>query len=135
MRPLLAGKLDAQGNWPKPGPTPQFSDIEIVALSLTAEYMSIDSERNLYLRLESLGSNTIRGLPERSRCNRRRRSLFALIEECRQAMSERLCEGENCFAVDSKPLEVVQFARGKRAKVCQENADALPAFGYCASKK
>ena len=36
------------GNIPRRGPIPKFSDIEVVALSLTAEAESIDSERWLF---------------------------------------------------------------------------------------
>ena len=31
------------GNIPRPGVVPRFSDLEVVALSLTAEHLSIDS--------------------------------------------------------------------------------------------
>ena len=39
------------GNIPRPGVVPRFSDLEVVALSLTAEHLSIDSENNLFDRL------------------------------------------------------------------------------------
>ena len=40
------------GNIPRPGVVPRFSDLEVVALSLTAEHLSIDSENNLFDRLK-----------------------------------------------------------------------------------
>ena len=36
------------GNVPRRGPVPKFSDLEVVALSLTAETESIDSEKWLF---------------------------------------------------------------------------------------
>jgi len=36
------------GNVPRRGPIPKFSDLEVVALSLTAEAESIDSEKWLF---------------------------------------------------------------------------------------
>lgn len=36
--------VNEQGNIPRRGPIPKFSDLEVVALSLTAEAESIDSE-------------------------------------------------------------------------------------------
>ena len=39
-------------NIPRPGVVPRFSDLEVVALSLTAEHLSIDSENNLFDRLK-----------------------------------------------------------------------------------
>ncbi len=36
--------FNQDGNINRPGATPQFSDIEVISLVLTAEYMSLDSE-------------------------------------------------------------------------------------------
>ena len=70
----------------RPGPTPKMSDIEVVALSLTAEYMSIDSENALF---EKLKHCNIDHLIERSQFNKRRRKLFMLTEEIRKKLSEK----------------------------------------------
>ena len=40
------------GNLPRPGVVPKFSDLEVIALNLTAENMSIDSENYLFALLE-----------------------------------------------------------------------------------
>jgi hypothetical protein len=40
--------VNEQGNIPRRGPVPKFSDLEIVALSLAAEAESIDSEKWLF---------------------------------------------------------------------------------------
>ena len=40
--------VNEQGNIPRRGPVPRFSDLEIVALSLAAEAESIDSEKWLF---------------------------------------------------------------------------------------
>ena len=40
--------VNKQGNIPRRGPMPKFSDLEVVALSLTAESESIDSEKWLF---------------------------------------------------------------------------------------
>ena len=40
--------VNEQGNIPRRGPMPKFSDLEVVALSLTAESESIDSEKWLF---------------------------------------------------------------------------------------
>ena len=36
------------GNKPRPGVVPKFSDLEVIALNITAENMSIDSENYLF---------------------------------------------------------------------------------------
>ena len=41
------------GNITKRGVVPKFSDLEVIALSLTAEAMSIDSENCLFVRLQT----------------------------------------------------------------------------------
>ena len=40
--------VNESGNVPRRGPVPKFSDLEVVALSLTAETESIDSEKRLF---------------------------------------------------------------------------------------
>ena len=44
--------VDERGNMPRPGVVPRFSDLEVIALSLTAEKYSIDSESLLFSLLE-----------------------------------------------------------------------------------
>jgi hypothetical protein len=51
--------------------TPKMSDLELIAVDLTAEYMSIDSERQLFRVLPQEISSRI----ERSVYNKRRRAL------------------------------------------------------------
>lgn len=33
------------------------------------------------------------------------------------------------------PLEVCKYSRSFRTKVCQENIESSPSFGYCAAQK
>jgi hypothetical protein len=40
------------GNLLRPGLVPKFSNLEVIALNLTAEHMSIDSENCLFALLE-----------------------------------------------------------------------------------
>jgi hypothetical protein len=51
----------------------KMSDLEVVALSLTAEFMSIDSENSLF---KEITKQQIPHLIERSQFNKRRRKLF-----------------------------------------------------------
>ena len=54
------------------------SDLEVVALSLTAEFMSIDSKNSLFKEIDK---QQIPNLIERSQFNKRRRKLFLFLEE------------------------------------------------------
>lgn len=44
--------VNEQGNVPPPGVIPKFSDLDVIALNLTTERMSIDSENYLFALLE-----------------------------------------------------------------------------------
>ena len=107
------------------------SDLEVVALSLTAEYLSIDSEYQLFRTMPTCLSRKI----ERSVYNRRRRKLFFFTEYLRRKIVEKLTGGEKYFIVDSMPLEVCKLARAGRCKICRHNIKTSPDKGYCASQK
>lgn len=115
----------------KVGTKPKMSDIEVVALALTAEYMSIDSENALFERLKGC---TIENLLERSQFNKRRRKLFDLTEKIRHSLSRKFIEYEDYFIIDSMPLEVCKFSRHYRSKICKEDFNTAPEKGFCASQ-
>ena len=109
---------------------PKFSDLELIALNLTAEYKSIDSENQLFKELPAFITSKI----ERSVYNRRKRKLAFAIEMVRGKLSERFNEFEDYFIVDSMPLEVTKLSRSKRSKICKENFDTSPDNGFSASQ-
>jgi len=107
------------------------SDLEIVALSLTAEFMSIDSENSLF---KEINKQQIPNLIERSQFNKRRRKLFFFLEEVRVKLASHFLEFEDYFIVDSMPLEICKFARHNRIKICKKNFETAPSKGFCASQ-
>lgn len=60
------------------GRKPKMADIEVVALSLMAEFMSIDSENDLFRQISSAD---IPNLIKRSQFNKRRRKLFCFLKQ------------------------------------------------------
>jgi len=110
---------------------PQLSDLEVIALSLTAEYMSIDSENHLFRKLPDLILQKI----ERSVYNRRRKRLATHLDQIRLKLASYFNEFEDCFIVDSMPLEVCKLSRSSRSKICKEAYYAYPDKGYCASQQ
>ncbi|MEM0544115.1 IS982 family transposase, partial [Flavobacterium sp. j3] len=92
----------------------KMSDLEVVALSLTAEFMSIDSENSLF---KEINNQQIPNLIERSQFNKRRRKLFLFLEEVRIKLASHFLEFEDYFIVDSMPLEICKFARHNRIKI------------------
>lgn len=109
---------------------PKLRDKELIAIDLTSEFMSIDSECQLFRILPTDLSCKI----ERSVYNRRRRKLFSFRESLRKALVKKLNTSEHCYIVDSMPLEVCKLSRSSRSKICKEQNYSLPEKGYCASQ-
>lgn len=109
----------------------KMSDLEVVALSLTAEFMSIDSENSLF---KEINREQISNLIERSQFNKRRRKLFLFLEEVRTKLASRFLEFEDYFIVDSMPLEICKFSRHRRIKICKNEFETAPSKGFCASQ-
>jgi hypothetical protein len=107
------------------------SDLEVISLSLTAKYMPIDSENGLFERIDD---TSIENLLERSQFNKRRKAPFGLNEIVRQKLALRFLKFEDCYLIDSMPLEICKFARHLRIKICKKDFSTLPAKGYCASQ-
>ena len=116
------------------GRPPKFSDAEVIALSLVAESLGIDSENHLFMKLTTEYKEAFPHLIERSRFNRRRRFLKPLIDLIQKRMAQRIVTSEDIFILDSMPLEVCKVARGKRARICLEDVHTAPEFGFCASQ-
>lgn len=109
----------------------KMSDLEVVALSLTAEFMSIDSENSLF---KQVSQEEIPNLIERSQFNKRRRKLFLFSEEIRTKLASHFLEFEDYFIVDSMPLEICKFSRHNRIKICKNEFETAPSKGFCASQ-
>ncbi|QZO87898.1 IS982-like element ISRa1 family transposase [Riemerella anatipestifer] len=111
--------------------TPKMSDLEVISLNITAEYLSIDSELQLFRKLPNSLINKI----ERSVYNKRKRRLSLQTEQIRQRISMEFNEFEDIFIVDSMPMKVCENARSTRSKICKEQSYSSPTYGYCASQK
>jgi hypothetical protein len=109
---------------------PKLSDLELISLNLTAEFMGIDSESDLFRKLPKSISTKI----ERSVYNRRRRGLVNHINTIRLKLAAHFNEFEDYFIIDSMPLEVCKLSRSSRSKICKEDTYAFPDKGYCASQ-
>ena len=109
----------------------KMTDLEVVALSLTAEFMSIDSENSLF---KQISSDEIPNLIDRSQFNKRRRKLFLFSEEIRTKLASFFVDFEDYFIVDSMPLEICKFSRHNRIKICKDEFETAPSKGFCASQ-
>jgi hypothetical protein len=111
--------------------SPKLSNMALVALNLTAEYMSINIELQLFRCLEG---TRLESEIERSVYNKRRKKLFAYTEAIRKRLSEKFAEFTDVFVVDSMPTPICKYARSGRSNICS-TYDIQPTFGHCASQK
>lgn len=123
-------QIEHKNNFKKQIRCPKMSDLELIAIDLTSEYMGIDSERHLFRLLpEELLSRI-----NRTVYNRRRRKLFVEKMRLQKKMSELLTVDEQYFIVDSMPLEVCKMSRNRRITICKKDGYSSPNIGYCASQ-
>ena len=127
--------VNEQGNIPRRGPVPKFSDLEVVALSLAAESEGIDSENWLFEAKLNEYKSKIPNLISRRQFNDRRKNTAGLCEKIRKRIAMTIDGGEDFFFVDSKPIAVCRIARGKRCKMGRTGDFSIaPDFGFCASQ-
>ena len=135
IKEIIGDEITETGNYLRRGTKPKFSDIEVIALSLTAECLSIDSENYLFSKLNKEYLNDFKNLISRRQYNDRRKLLFGKTEDIRNAMAERLNKQADIFAIDSMPLEICKISREQRNKMGKESSHHSPDKGYCASQK
>lgn len=82
--------VNEQGNIPRRGPMPKFSDLEVVALSLTAESESIDSEKWLFDYKLQEYKDKIPNLISRRQFNDRRKNTAGLCEDIRKRIAAQM---------------------------------------------
>ena len=110
---------------------PKMSDLELVALNITAEYMSINSELQLF---RCISGTVLDGKIERSVYNKRKRKLLPYIEKIRETLSGKFADFTDVFIVDSTPIEICKISRANRSAICATD-EIKPSFGYCAAQK
>jgi len=133
IKPFAIKIVNSKGNIPRCGVIPKFSDLEIVALSMTAEALSIDSENLLFKKIKEYKSD-FKNIISRCQYNQRRKYLSELTNTIRYSIAMEIDGQEDFFIVDSKPLPVCRNARASRSKIGKDNT-LTPDFGYCAAQK
>lgn len=117
----------------RPGPAPACTDAELITMAIVGECYGWDQETVLLSRWRE-HRDLFPQQPERSRFNRRRRDLAAVINLLRQAVVQTFdfAQDTQCI-IDSLPVPVVQFYYVPQASVEWKVAGAT--FGHCCSKK
>ena len=135
FKKFAGNRVNALGNVPRRGVVPKFSDLEVLALSATAEVFGIDSENYLFYRLRNECAQAFPHLITRRQYNERRKLTYCLGEEIRKDIAAAMDGAEDVFSIDSKPVKVCQNARAARCAMGRETPEVAPAWGYCASQK
>ncbi len=111
--------------------TPKLNNLELVSLNLTAEYISINTEVQLF---RCLKGSYLETKIERSVYNKRRRKRFDYTESIRKRLSERFAEFTDVFVVDSMPRSICKYARAARSNICS-TYHIQSTFWHCTSQK
>ncbi len=135
IKEIIKEDINEKGNYLRRGSVPKFSDIEVIALSITSECLGIDSENYLFSKLNNEYGDDFKNLISRRQYNDRRKLLFEKTEQVRSRLSERLNRQADVFAIDSMPLEICKLSREARNKMGKESEKHSPDKGYCASQK
>lgn len=131
---FAGNRVNELGNVTRCGVVPKFSDLEVIALGITAEAFGFDSENLLFHRLHNECKDDLPHLISRRQFNARRKLTARLAEEIRKEVAMAIDGAEDVFCIDSKQVKVCQNARAKRCVMGQDNPDAAPDWGYCASQ-
>ena len=120
----------------RPGYRSDFSDSEVITLTLVAELIGMDEEQAFLAYVKRNHRALFPRLPERSRYNRRRRALIEATNRIRGALMQlvpgRLAPAErDLCVVDSLPVPVVGFHHARGSHRWYGEAS----YGYVASKK
>ena len=107
------------------------SDVEIISMAILGELMTIDSERAWYSFCRKNLNDVFPAFCERSRFNRIRRNIHAVIRRCYQEITALVSVSKEKI-VDSMPIPVCKFGRAHFHKTFRGYGAN---YGRCASKK
>lgn len=109
---------------------PKLSDLEVAALAMTAEYMSISSELQLFRVIKG---TCLQDKIERTVFNKRRRYLKPFFEHIQRTVAQSMSKSQT-YIIDSKPVEICKISRARRSEICSTE-EIRPAFGWVSSTK
>lgn len=128
----MKGSTVIQQALKRPGPAPHLSDSELITIAIYQELIGDPREDHFFRLHQASLLLFFPGLNERSRYNRRKRDLWAVILAVRvslQIVLEAL-QLEETAAIDSAPVPCVSYKRSKQTSDFVGTAD----YGVCNSK-
>ena len=132
---VFDSKITPEGNLYRYPNLPKMPDCQVIALAIAAETEAVKSENHLFACLHEHHSCLMLTLPCRQSYNRRVKRLRDWIDELACHLSDEMIEPQQTLIVDSTKYPVCRFIRAPRVRICLEQADLQPAYGYSASDK
>ena len=132
---LLKDYLSVDGNFENYRNKPKLPDIQVVALAITAESLSIDSENLLFSKLKKEYLADFPNLIDRSNFNKRRRRLAYYISLVSELTIKEIEPVNQAYIIDSMPLSICKNVRIIRNKFQIEDEQVEPTRGYHACSK
>ena len=114
---------------------PKMPDLQIVALSITAESLGIDSENLLFSKLKKEYLSDFPSLVDRTNFNRRRKRMAYYISLISQSIGDTIEPEKHTYIIDSLPLPICKNVRINRNRICTENDQVKPSRTYHACHK
>jgi hypothetical protein len=121
----------------RPGPKHRFTDIDVIALSLTADFIGVNSENYLFASINSDYKNHFPNLLSRRQYNDRRKRLENKINQLRAIISDKMKKArmsQDIYVIDSMPLRLCKYARRYSSTICKEDPKLIPKVSWCASQ-
>ena len=131
---FAGNQVKEKGNVLRCGVVSTFSDLELVAFSITAEALNIDSENYLFKWLNAESSSAISNQISRRQYNQRRKKAMLLRENIRKSIAKEFDGGEDIFCIDSKTVKVCQNSCASRCQMGKDDIENVPSWGYCTSQ-
>jgi len=118
----------------RPGPLPDIPDLTIIQLIILKHLLGFRHESSFLRFIQNLKLKSFfPRLPERTRFNRRSKTLSPVIERIQFELLKRLKTGAlKVRIIDTTPLPVVKLARRNQSKIVRKNDLKV---GYCSAQK
>jgi hypothetical protein len=132
---IFEEKINLKGNFRFYPREPKMPDCQVVALWLCALCEGIQSENHLYHRLSLEHPALFALMPCRQRFNQRLKNLRLYIDALSCRMADFILDPSEDILIDSAKFPLCRFGRAPRLKICREQGDLMPSFGYSATDK
>ncbi|WPU91109.1 IS982 family transposase [Mucilaginibacter sabulilitoris] len=118
----------------RPGPKIKFTDIDIIALSLTADHLALNSENYLFAALNSDYKECFPNLLSRRQYHDRRKNLkkeIIYLQGIINRKMEKPRKSQDIYVIDSMPLKICKMARMFRSTICKDDSSLIPKESQC----